>query len=92
MFYFGVSAVVQTDGATPLYIASRNGHVEVVRALVGAGAAVNQAKVCESWLAFGIRMHVGGWTWGGFGAHGALRRAEAVDVGQDLWVCAIGCE
>ncbi len=37
--------VRQADGRTPLYIASLNGHVEVVRALVGAGAAVNQAKV-----------------------------------------------
>ncbi len=35
----------QTDGATPLYVASEKGHDEVVRALVGAGAAVNQAAV-----------------------------------------------
>ena len=40
-----MSGVWQTDGATPLLIASENGHVEVVRALVGASAAVNQAKV-----------------------------------------------
>jgi ankyrin repeat protein len=56
----GVRGVVQADGATPMYIASVYGNVEVVRALVGAGAAVNQAKVCESWLAFGVRVHVGG--------------------------------
>ena len=37
----------QTDGATPLYVASEKGHDEVVRALVGAGAAVNQAAVRE---------------------------------------------
>ena len=45
----GVSVCVvwQTDGLTPLYAASHNGHVEVVRALVGAGAAVNQAAVRE---------------------------------------------
>ena len=30
---------------TPLHIASANGHVETVRALVELGAAVNQAKV-----------------------------------------------
>ena len=35
----------QTNGATPLYIASQNGHVEAVRALVELGAAVNQAEV-----------------------------------------------
>jgi hypothetical protein len=42
-----VCVVWQTDGWTPLFIASHNGHVEVVRALVGAGAAVNQAAVRE---------------------------------------------
>ena len=40
-----VSGALQTDGYIPLCIASENGHVEVVRALVGASAAVNQAKV-----------------------------------------------
>ena len=38
----------QTDGWTPLFIASHHGHVEAVRALVELGAAVNQAKV--GWL------------------------------------------
>jgi hypothetical protein len=33
------------DGATPLFIASQNGHVELVRTLVDLGAAVDQAKV-----------------------------------------------
>ncbi len=42
-----VCAVWQTDGATPLCAASQEGHVEVVRALVRAGAAVNQAAVRE---------------------------------------------
>ncbi len=36
----------QSGGVTPLYVASQNGHVEAVRALLDAGAAVNQAKVC----------------------------------------------
>ena len=44
-----VSAAVQTDGRTPLYVASQKGNVEVVRALMGAGAAVNQARVREDW-------------------------------------------
>ncbi len=35
----------QTFGSTPLYIASNNGDVKVVRTLLGAGAAVNQARV-----------------------------------------------
>jgi hypothetical protein len=55
-----VCVVWQTDGWTPLCIASQNGHDEVVRALVGAGAAVNQATVREDWggcLCYGV----GGW-------------------------------
>ncbi len=37
--------VVQVNGGTPLYVASLNGHVDAVRALLDAGAAVNQAEV-----------------------------------------------
>jgi ankyrin repeat protein len=48
---FYVAAACQTDGTTPLYIASLHGHVEAVRALVEAGAAVNQAKVRDGWVA-----------------------------------------
>jgi hypothetical protein len=40
-----VSFEKQADGRTPLYGASWEGHVEAVVALVGAGAAVNQATV-----------------------------------------------
>ena len=39
---------VQTDGSSPLSIASWSGHVDVVRALVEAGAAVDQADVSRS--------------------------------------------
>ncbi len=48
--------VFQTNGATPLYIASSKGHVECVRALLSVGAAINQAMVgCASSMA----RHVG---------------------------------
>jgi hypothetical protein len=43
---YAVCCVVwQTDGTTPLLIASGNGHVECVRALLRGGVAINQAKV-----------------------------------------------
>ncbi len=42
----------QPDGAIPLHIASRNGLVECVQALLDRGAAINQAKVgCASSIA-----------------------------------------
>ena len=44
----------QTTGASPLFIASQNGHVEAVRALVELGAAVNQAKVGCSDVKYGV--------------------------------------
>jgi hypothetical protein len=37
--------VLQTDRTTPLHSASQNGHLECVWALLGGGAAVNQATV-----------------------------------------------
>jgi hypothetical protein len=39
------SCVQEADGASPLFMASQNGHVKVVRALLAAGAAPNQAMV-----------------------------------------------
>ena len=36
---------MQADGVTPLYVASCNGHVECVRALLDRGAAIDRATV-----------------------------------------------
>ncbi len=41
--------LLQTSGATPLFIASQNGHVECVRVLLSNGAAINQAMVGCGW-------------------------------------------
>jgi hypothetical protein len=40
----------QADGSSPLYTACEHDHIEVFRALMGAGAAVNQAKVRDHGL------------------------------------------
>ena len=42
---FLVFVAPQNHDSTPLFAASQHGRIEVVRALLGAGAAVNQAKV-----------------------------------------------
>ncbi len=42
-----VCGLVQTDGWTPLLVASLIGHVAVVKALVKARATVDQATVCD---------------------------------------------
>jgi hypothetical protein len=41
----GSPVLCQADGWTPLHAASRAGHVEVAKALLGGGAAVNQGMV-----------------------------------------------
>ncbi len=57
--YTCVSAAWQTDGTTPLYIASQNGRVKVVRALLGAGAVVNKSWVRDDGVADRVRLFVG---------------------------------
>ncbi len=74
MLYVGA---VQTDGASPLFIASEKGHVEVVRALLGAGADVGQAMV--SW---GMQRGVG------CVGYGAVRRAADAVCGA-MSVCGL---
>ena len=40
---FFVNQARTTDGASPLYIASQNGDVDIVKVLIKAGGNVNQA-------------------------------------------------
>ena len=49
---------MQESGITALWIASCNGHVDVVRTLLARGAEVTAAHVCQ-WLAMGC----GQWAW-----------------------------
>ena len=50
MFWYVSRVVCQTNGSTALYVDSCNGHVECVRALLGGGAAINQARVGSTGL------------------------------------------
>jgi hypothetical protein len=45
-----LSMVSQADNSTPLYVASKGGHLNVVKALLRAGAAVNEATVRDDGL------------------------------------------
>ncbi len=49
MVYFYVLAG-QADGSSPLYTACEHDHIAVVRALMGAGVLVNQARVRDHGL------------------------------------------
>ncbi len=95
--------VLQTGEFTPLYIATEEGHVKCVRALLDGGAAINQAKVC---CARSMARHGGGCVhrdlWKPSRTHVQLvgryedRVWHAWDRGGEAWhdvwfVCAVPC-
>ena len=46
------------DGESPLWIAYINGHLDVVKTLIEAGANVNQTnKVCSPWHCYNCIIH-----------------------------------
>ena len=51
-FYLFCSFTSYQDNATPLYVASQNGHLGVVQTLLGAGADVNIARSSVSYVMF----------------------------------------
>ncbi len=75
----------QTDGTTPLLIASQNGHVEAVRALVELGAAVNQAEVGLLVVLFGAGSVYSVYGWWFVGVSVAVGRWYARVYGVWWW-------
>ena len=57
MIWF-VPSLLYQDNATPLYVASQNGHHDVVQSLLGAGAEVNIATSDVSDVTCVHRVHV----------------------------------
>jgi ankyrin repeat protein len=47
------------DGCTPLYMAAKRGHEEVVRLLLDAGADVNKATTDSGWTPLFVAAHSG---------------------------------
>ena len=57
----GLSMVSQADDSTPLYVASKEGHLNVVKALLRAGVAVNEAMVRDDGLHTCRMLAMGRW-------------------------------
>ncbi len=64
-----VPGLCQGDGWTPLLVACLRGHVEVVRALLASGAAVDQARVRAPIREPGVLCVCVFFFWGGEGLH-----------------------
>jgi hypothetical protein len=79
--------VLQMDGATPLYIASQEGHVECVQVLLGGGAAINQAKVSCAGL---IARHRGGGGAVCVGLPGSLRECNCLQLAGCAGMARVG--
>ena len=58
MFHLFRSFTPYQDNTTPLYVASQNGHHDVVQTLFGAGADVNIARSVVSGGTCNIMSHV----------------------------------
>jgi hypothetical protein len=57
----GLSMVAQADDSTPLYVASKEGHLTVVKALLRAGVAVSEAMVRDDGLHTCRMLALGRW-------------------------------
>ena len=58
MFHLFRSFTPYQDNVTPLYVASQDGHHDVVQTLLGAGADVNMATSDVSGGTFNMMSHI----------------------------------